>query len=242
LRENDANLVKSADRPPMIAIEALKSVPLFSALSPEQLSMLANCVSLQRYPRGAHILREGRLTDALYIIRSGRAKVFESRPDGREVIFSIMGPGDFFGEMALLDDLPCSADVETLEPSELMRIAKTDFTQRLAESFDLTARIMVALVGRLRRADRQIESLALMDIYGRVARVLLELAEPIDGTYTIAKAPSRLDVARMVGASREMVSRVLKELQASGHILVDKRRIVLLDKLRIRHRFAASKK
>ena len=226
----------------MIAIETLKFVPLFSALSPEHLSMLANCVTLQRYPRGVHVLRAGRLTDALYIVRSGRAKVFESRPDGREVIFSIMGPGDFFGEMALLDDLPCSADVETLEPCELMRISKTDFTQRLAESFDLTARVMVALVGRLRRADRQIESLALMDVYGRVARVLIELAEPIDGAYTIARVPSRLDIARMVGASREMVSRVMKQLRDSGHILVDKRRIVLLDKLRIGRRVAGNKK
>src|SRR5476651_839719 len=89
------------------------------------------------------------------------AKVFEALPDGREVIFSMLGPGDFFGEMALLDDLPSSAGVETLEPCELMRISKTDFTHRLAGSFDLTTRIMLTLVGRLRRADRQIESLAL---------------------------------------------------------------------------------
>jgi CRP/FNR family cyclic AMP-dependent transcriptional regulator len=216
----------------MIATEALKAVPLFATLSPEQLSMPAKCVTLLRQRRGAQILQAGKLTDALYIMRSGRAKVFESRPDGREVIFSILGPGDFFGEMALLDDLPSSAGVETLQPCELMRISRADFTRCLANSFELTTRIMVALVDRLRRADRQIESLALLDVYGRVARVLLDLAVPIDGRYTIAQAPSRLDIARMVGASREMVSRVVRQLQASGHILVDKRRIVLLDKLR----------
>ena len=220
----------------MVAAEALKSVPLFSALSPEQLAMLANCVTLRRHPRGTLILHTGRLTDALYIVQSGRAKVFEALPDGREVIFSIMGQGDFFGEMALLDDLPSSAGVETLEPCELMRISKADFTHCLADSFDLTTRIMVTLVDRLRRADRQIESLALMDVYGRVARVLLELAAPIDGINTIAEAPTQLDIARMVGATREGVSRVMKQLQVSGHIRVDTRRIVLLESLRIRRR------
>ena len=220
----------------MVTAKALKSVPLFSALPPEQLSALAKCVTAKRYPRGASILLAGQLADALYVMQSGRAKVLESESDGREVILFIMGPGDFFGEMALLDDLPCSATVETLEPCDVMRISRTDFTRCLAANFELTTRIMLALVGRLRRADRQIESLALMDVYGRVARTLLDLAEPIDGRYTIAEAPSGLNLARMVGASREMVSRVLKELKASGHIRVDKRRVVLLDKLGTRRR------
>jgi CRP/FNR family cyclic AMP-dependent transcriptional regulator len=217
-------------------------VPLFATLSPEQLSMLASCVTLQKHRRGAQILQAGQLTNALYIVRSGRAKVFESRPDGREVIFSILGPGDFFGEMALLDDLPCSAGVETLESSELMRISKADFTRRMAASFDLTTSIMLGLVARLRRADSQIESLALLDVYGRVARVLIELAVLIDGKNTIAETPSQVDIARMVGASREMVSRVMKQLQDSGHILVDKRRIVLLDQLRTPRRTRRTQK
>ena len=215
----------------MVTTELLKSVPLFSALPQELLSMLGKCIMLQRYRRSAQILKAGQLTDALYVMLSGRAKVFESRPDGREVILAMMGPGDFFGEMALLDDLPCSASVQTLEPCELVRITKADFTRCLADSFELTMRIILALVARLRHADRQIESLALMDVYGRVSRVLLELAEPMDGEYAIAKVPSQLDIARMVGASREMVSRVMKELEVSGHIQVDRRRIVLLDKL-----------
>ena len=214
----------------MVTAEVLMSVPLFAALPQEQLSMLIKCVMLRQYPRGAPILQAGQLAQALYVMLSGRAKVFESRPDGREVILSVMGPGDFFGEMALLDDLPCSAGVETLEPSELIRISKADFMQCLSADFSLTMRIVLALVKRLRHADRQIESLALMDVYGRVARALLDFAEPVGGNYVIAKAPSKMDLARMVGASREMVSRVIKELRESGHILVDKRRIVLLDR------------
>jgi CRP/FNR family cyclic AMP-dependent transcriptional regulator len=215
----------------MVNIEVLKSVPLFSALSSQQLSTLAACVTLKRYPRGASILTTGQVTGALYVMQSGRAKVFESHPDGREVILSIMERGDFFGEMALLDDLPCSASVETLGSCELMRISKADFTRCLAASFDLTIRVMLALVARLRHADRQIESLALLDVYGRVARLLLEQAEFIDGRYTVAELPSTLNFARMVGASREMVSRVLKDLKAAGHILIDRRRVILLDKL-----------
>ena len=224
----------------MVTTEILKAVPLFSGLTPELLDMLANHTTLQRHPRGAVVLQEGRLTDALYIMQSGRAKVFESRSDGREVILSIMGPGEFFGEMALIDDLPRSAGVETLEPCELMRISKPDFTRCLAESFELTSRIMLALVNRLRRADRQIESLALMDVYGRVARALLDMAKPVDGLRMIEHAPSQADIARMVGASREMVSRVIKELKGSGHIQVNKRRIVLLDGLGSRQRPVAT--
>jgi CRP/FNR family cyclic AMP-dependent transcriptional regulator len=220
----------------MISTDVLKAVPLFSGLTADQLSLLASCMTHQRYARGVDVLRGGRLTDSLYIMRSGRAKIFESRPDGREVILSIMGPGDFFGEMAVLDDLPRSAAVETLEPCEMMRISKADFTRCLAASFELTTRIMLALVDRLRRADRQIESLALMDVYGRVARVLLDLAKPVDGLRIIEHAPTQTDIARMTGTSREMVSRVIKQLKATGHILVDKHRITLLDDLSSRRR------
>ena len=220
----------------MVTTEALKDVPLFSGLAPHQLSMLAECMKPQQYPRGADVLRGGRLTDALYIVRSGRAKVFESREDGREVILSIMGPGDFFGEMALLDDLPRSAGVETLEPCEMMRISKADFTRCLAASFELTMHIMLTLVARLRHADRQIESLALMDVYGRVARVLLDLAKPVDGMRTIEHAPTQADIARMIGTSREMVSRVISQLKTTGRIQIKKRRIILLDDLGRRRR------
>ncbi|HTP94772.1 MAG TPA: helix-turn-helix domain-containing protein, partial [Burkholderiales bacterium] len=120
----------------------------------------------------------------------------------------------------------------TLEPCELMRVSKADFMRCLSDNFELAMRIMRGLVKRLREADRQIESLALMDVYGRVARVLLDLAENVEGKRIIHKAPPKQEIARMIGASREMVSRVMKDLQNSGHIRVDKRRIMLLEKLR----------
>jgi CRP/FNR family cyclic AMP-dependent transcriptional regulator len=216
----------------MVTTEVLRSVPLFSALPEEQLATLATCVTLRKYPRSTFILRAGEETDGLYIMLSGRAKVLIPDEEGHEVILSVVGPREFFGEMGLLDDHPRSASVETLEQCELMRVSKADFMRCLSDNFELAMRIMRGLVKRLREADRQIESLALMDVYGRVARVLLDLAEEIEGKRTILKAPPKQEIARMIGASREMVSRVMKDLQTSGHIRVDKRRIVLLDKMR----------
>jgi len=220
----------------MVTNEVLKSVPLFSALQHEQLGMLAACSNLRRYPRSTLILRAGEETDGLYIMLSGRSKVLIPDDEGHEVILAVLGPRDFFGEMGLLDDMPRSASVETLEPCELLRIGKSEFMRCLQDNFELAMRIMRALVKRLREADRQIESLALMDVYGRVARVLLDLSESVDGKRIVGKAPPKQEIARMIGASREMVSRVMKDLQQSGHIRVDKRRIMLLSDMAVSSR------
>ena len=222
----------------MVTADLISSIPLFSTLPKAQLSLLADCASARNYPRGSVILRAGQETDGLYIMLSGRAKVFMSNEDGREVILATLGARDFFGEMGLLDEQPRSASVETLEDSSLMRIGKADFLRCLSDNFDLAMRILLALVKRLRESDRQIESLALMDVYGRVARVLLDHAQPVDGQYVIANPPLKMEIARMIGASREMVSRVMKDLQQAGHIQVDKRRIVLFDRLGSRRRGA----
>jgi CRP/FNR family cyclic AMP-dependent transcriptional regulator len=147
------------------------------------------------------------------------------------VILSLLGPGEFFGEMGLLDDSPRSASVVTQEPCELLSISKTDFKRSLAENFDLSLTVMRGLVKRLREADRKIGSLALMDVYGRVARLLLEMAEDVDGEKVVVKKLSKQDIAKMVGASREMVSRVMKDLQLGGYFEVRGRSIVLRDNI-----------
>jgi CRP/FNR family cyclic AMP-dependent transcriptional regulator len=215
----------------MVTTEILKSVPLFANLADEQLRQLAAVATLRRFPRSTFIMRAGEETDGLYILLSGRAKVLIPDEEGHEVILAVMRPREFFGEMGLLDDQPRSASVETLEPCELVRVSKADFMRCLGSNMELAMRIIRNLVRRLREADRQIESLALMDVYGRVARVLLDLCEMIDGKRVILKAPPKQEIARMIGASREMVSRVMKDLQITGHIRCDKRRIVLTDKL-----------
>jgi CRP/FNR family transcriptional regulator, cyclic AMP receptor protein len=216
--------------------QVLKSVPLFSLFSDLQLSQLMSCVQHRSYPRNAFILRAGEETDALYIILSGRVKVLIPDEEGHEVILSIMGPHDFFGEMGLLDDQTRSASVETLEPCEMLRMSRAGFTSTLKDNFELAMLIIRSLVKRLRDADRKIESLALIDVYGRVARLLLDLAKNIDGKWIVEHAPPKQEIARMIGASREMVSRVVKDLQRKGLIRAEKRRIYVLDQQSMQQR------
>ena len=175
-------------------------------------------------------MRAGEETDALYIILAGRAKVLIPDDDGNEVILSIIGPNEFFGEMGLLDDQPRSASVETLEACEMLRISRNGFLNCLKDNFDAAMLIIRNLVKRLREADRKIESLALIDVYGRVARLLIEMAQPVEGQWIIEKAPPKQEIARMIGASREMVSRVVKDLNEKGVIRADKRKIYVLDR------------
>lgn len=210
---------------------ALRSVPLFSTLSADLIGLLANVVSTRQYPKNTLILSSGDKTDSLYIIISGNVKVGITDDDGKEVILSFLGPGDFFGEMALIDDYPRSADIVTREPCELMIIEQGDFKKCLAMSSALSMQIMLALVSRLRDADRKIESLALVNVYGRVAQVLLESAEQVDGVLAINRKLSRQDIAKLVGASREMVTRVMRDLVDGGYIRTEPKRIVLSHKL-----------
>jgi CRP/FNR family cyclic AMP-dependent transcriptional regulator len=218
--------------------QILKTVPLFSSLSDEQLSLLQPCLQQRAYPRGAFILRAGEETDALHIILSGRVKILIPDDQGREVILAVLGTNDFFGEMGLLDDQPRSASVETLEACQMLRLSKAGFTGCLENNFGLAMQIIHDLVKRLRQADRKIESLALIDVYGRVARLLLDQAEEIDGQWIVKQAPPKQEIARMIGASREMVSRVVKDLQQRGYIRAEKRRVYLLDKISMTRRIS----
>src|SRR6187455_225537 len=219
----DANLIT---RGWPVSPQILKPVPLFSSMSDEQLRMLQPCLQQRSYPRSSFVLRAGEETDALYIILSGRAKVLIPDEQGREVILAVMGPNDFFGEMGLLDDLPRSASVETLEACQMLRFSKSGFITCLKDNFDLAMIILRNLVKRLREADRKIESLALIDVYGRVARLLIEMAkQQPDGQYVIERAPPKQEIALMIGASREMVSRVVKDLNDKGVIRAEKRKI-----------------
>ena len=210
--------------------QILKSVPLFSSFSDAHLNTLLTCVQHRSYPRGSFILRAGEETDALYIILSGRAKVLIPDEEGHEVILTVMGPQEFFGEMGLLDDLPRSASVETLETCEMLRLSKAGFTNVLKDNFELAMLIIRNLVRRMRDADRKIESLALIDVYGRVARLLIDMAQNVEGKWIVEHAPPKQEIARMIGASREMVSRVVKDLHKKGLIRAEKRRIQILDK------------
>ena len=216
---------------PVVSIVLLRNVPLFSMLAEGQLQLLTRVLSRKAYPKNSTIIAAGDPTDAMYIVVSGRLKVIMSDKEGQEVILAILNQGEFFGEMGLIAQAPRSATVTTIEPCELLTITRADFTKCLQGNFDLTMNVIRGLVKRLREADKKIGSLALMDVYGRVARLLLEMAETIDGQKVVTKKLTKRDIAKMIGASREMVSRVMKELQASGRIEVRAREILLRDSL-----------
>ena len=212
-----------------VSTAVLKTVPLFASFQEEQLRILTTMVTRKSAPRSTTIMAGGDPTDSLYIVLSGRLKVMMSDSEGKEVILAILGPGEFFGEMGLIDDEPRSATVISIEPCELLSIAKRDFKKYMAENFDMTMAVMRGLVKRLREADRKIGSLALLDVYGRVARLLLDMAENVDGEKVVTKRLPKQDIAKMIGASREMVSRVMKDLQTGGYIEMRGSTIVLRD-------------
>ena len=217
--------------PTTVSTAVLRAVPLFSSVPDEQLRTLATVVTRRSLTRGATVMVAGDQTDSLYIILSGRLKVMMSDAEGKEVILSILGPGEFFGEMGLIDDSPRSASVVGIEPCELLAIAKRDFNKCLAENFEMAMAVMRGLVRRLREADRKIGSLALLDVYGRVARLLLDMSENVDGQKMVTKRLPKQDIAKMIGASREMVSRVMKDLQLGGYIEMRGSSIVLHDSI-----------
>ena len=209
----------------------LRNVPLFAVLLESQLALLTNVVSRKTFARGTTIMAAGDATDSLYVVISGRLKVMMSDDEGREVILSMLGPNEYFGEMGLIDDSTRSASVITLEPCEVLVLSKRDFRKCLSENFEMALTVMRGLVKRLREADRKIGSLALMDVYGRVARLLLEMSETVGGQQVVTKKLAKQDIAKMIGASREMVSRVMKDLQTGGYIEVRGNAIYLRDNI-----------
>ncbi|MFA7667066.1 MAG: cyclic nucleotide-binding domain-containing protein [Burkholderiaceae bacterium] len=205
---------------------------MLSSLSEPQIEALAAGSARRSFPRGRTIVAEGEPSQSLYILLAGRAKVQRSDADGKEVILAVLGSGDWFGEMSMIDDAPRSASVVTLEACEFMSIDKNSFRALLRQSPEICMAVMRQLVTRLREADRKIETLALLDVYGRVARVLLDFSEDIDGERIVRNRLPRQEIAKMIGASREMVSRVMKGLESEGFVVpLSEGRMLLREKL-----------
>ena len=200
-------------------LELIRRVPLFSMLTPSQAESVADAVIKRRFKRGELIVEQGKKSNALFIILTGRARVLTTDARGREVILANLAPGDYIGEMSLIDNEPHSASVRAEVQTDVLMLGRVEFARCLPENTSMAYAVMKGLVQRLRHADRKIESLALMDVYGRVARALIEASElDADGQAVIRDKVSRQDLAKMVGASREMVSRVMKDLEERGYI------------------------
>ena len=216
-------------------LDLIRRVPLFTMLTPAQAESLAGAVGKRRFKRGELIVEQGKKCDALFIILAGRARVVATDRKAREVILATLHPGDHIGEMSLIDQEPHSANVEAEIQTDALVLGGDDFNRCLLENSATVAAVMKGLVQRLRSADRKIESLALMGVYGRVANVLLESSVPgvgADNVKIIRDKISRQDIAKMVGASREMVSRVMKDFEEQGFIETRKDGAILIKERR----------
>lgn len=197
--------------------DLLARVPLFSSLSRLQLDVLAASTTKRRYKRGEVVIKQGDTSHALYVLIAGQASVIASDTQGKEIILATIKTGDYLGEMSVIDGQPHSANVVADGLTDLLILARAELLSCLQESPAVSISLMRELVGRLRRADEKIESLALMDVYGRVARVLLEMATAnAEGVLTIRNKVSKQNIAKMIGASREMVTKVFKNLEQKG--------------------------
>ncbi len=190
--------------------ELLRTVPLFSGLQDVELDELARLATRRHFPKGGVIFFENDEGSSFFMIEAGRVKVSILGDDGREVILSMMGPGDFFGEMALLDDEPRSATAIAAETTELISLNRSDFQSAVDENPEILRARLGILLARVRKANHQISTLALLDVYGRVARVLLDMARDEgkrlrDGSIQFRRATHQ-EIANRIGTTRETVT------------------------------------
>lgn len=213
-------------------VNILSQVEIFAGLTEEELEALSASSVHRQYPKNTVIINEGDHADSLYVIDSGRVKVYCSDKNGKEFIMNTMETGDYFGELALLDDDRRSASVRTMDKSAFRIIYKEDF-QRVIQDHPNMARVLMRnLTRRVRTLTDKVKSLALQDVYGRVTKVLTNMAQPRDDERMfIEERLTQQDIADRVGASREMVARILKDLTIGEYIGFEGRKIVINGKL-----------
>ena len=209
----------------------LENIPLFSGLSSAALAEIEQHGTVKSFKKNALIINQDDETYSLYVILSGRVKVFISGENGREAVLNHQSAGDYFGDLALIDKQPRVASVMTTEPSRFMVISREDFMACLSKNPEIAINLIKPMTSRLRMLAKNVSNLALLDVYGRVARVLLEQAEEREDGEMITEKLTQQEIADMVGASRAMVSRILKDLKAGGYISVNKKQITIHQKL-----------
>jgi CRP-like cAMP-binding protein len=213
--------------------EFLKYVPIFSELNEDTLEKISKLGIQKSFKKDSVILFEHETGSALFVIVSGKVKVSRVSDDGKEVILTILGDSDFFGEMAILDGLARSANVTAMEDSELFIIQRSDFLDLLQNHPEISITLLQELTQRLRAADMKIKSLSLKDAEGKVATVILQLADDVgkikQGTVEIEKLPFQHDLANMAGTSRETISRTLHSFAKKGLVELDGSRLRIIN-------------
>jgi CRP/FNR family cyclic AMP-dependent transcriptional regulator len=209
----------------------LDKVSLFSSLSPEELKTLQSHAKPKHYRKNTVIMEKGDESAALYVLVSGKVRVYVADDEGKEVVLNVCDePGAHFGELALLRNTTRTASVMTLEDSQFLIISKQDFLKCLADHPQIALDIIGGLVDQVSALTERVSALALNDVYGRLAATLRDLAREEDGRQ-ITQAITQQELAQMIGASREMVSRIFKELKAGDYIRLEDKRIVINKKL-----------
>jgi CRP/FNR family cyclic AMP-dependent transcriptional regulator len=209
----------------------LEDIPLFSCLDAEVVRDFEKVAARKRFPKDAIVFSRGDESDSLYIVRSGKVKAVIHDEEGREIVLAVIGEGEYFGEMGVLDGVPRSATIVTQEPTEMLVIRRNDFKKLLSANPDMALNLIAVVLQRLRRADQKIESLGLRYVHGRVANLLMQSAEPQGREWVVKGKMTHQEIANVVGSSREMVSKILAELVEAGSISIEKRQITIHRKL-----------
>ena len=213
-------------------IALLRKVPLFDGLKDEDLEAITRVTITRSYDKDQVIILAEEEGDALFIISKGQVKVSIVSEDGREVILSLLGEGSVFGELSLLDGKPRSANVVATEDMELYMVRRSDFLQLVYKVPQIAVGLLAELAARLRKTDRKIEGLALLDVTSRISETLLQLADeqgdPSGDGVVLRSRPTHQQLANISGTTRETVSRVLKRLESQGYITCEGRSITIL--------------
>ena len=216
----------------MTHLDFLRHVSLFESLDQQELEALSDVAFTRTFSKDNVIILAEEEGDTLFILKNGQVKVSIVSEEGREVILSLLGPGSVFGELSLLDGKPRSANVVATEETDLLMLRRADFLQLIYKTPQIATALLAELATRMRKTDRQIEGLALLDVTSRISDTLLQLAteqgaETTDGV-TIESRPTQQELANMSGTTRETVSRVLKRLEGQGYINRNGRKITIL--------------
>ena len=209
----------------------LKQVPLFTDLADEDIRALMTIARKRTFRSGEIIFHRDDPGQVLYVIKEGKVKIYLISPDGQEISLVVFGKGECFGEFAILDDLPRSANAIALEKVECYTLQRSDFHNAIMKNPKIAIQILEVLTKRLRTTNQMVEDLIFLDVYGRVAKKLLELAEThgtqVEDGVRIDMRLTQQDLASMVGASRESVNKVLGYFTDKKFISTDKHKITL---------------